>query len=45
MPVHGASHGKQQSGVGSEIPLGQGVIGIAAREGTAIRISHMTAEF
>lgn len=40
-----ASHGYEQSGVGSEIPLGQGVIGVAAREGTAIRISHMTAEY
>ena len=40
-----ASQGYEQSGVGSEIPLGQGVIGVAAREGTAIRISHMTAEY
>lgn len=40
-----ASHGYEQSGVGSEIALGQGVIGVAAREGTAIRISHMTAEY
>ncbi len=40
-----ASHGYEQSGVGWEIPLGQGVIGVAAREGTAIRISHMTAEY
>ncbi|WP_342115351.1 GAF domain-containing protein [Pseudoduganella sp. OTU4001] len=40
-----ASHGYEQSGVGSEIPLGQGVIGVAAREGTPIRISHMTAEY
>jgi adenylate cyclase len=40
-----ASHGYAQSGVGSEIPLGQGVIGVAAREGTPIRISHMTAEY
>ena len=40
-----ASRGYPQSGVGSEIQLGQGVIGVAAREGTPIRISHMTAEY
>jgi adenylate cyclase len=40
-----ASHGYAQSGVGSEIPLGQGVIGVAAREGTPIRIGHMTSEY
>ena len=37
-----ASHGYAQSGVGSEIRLGQGVIGVAAREATPVRISHMT---
>ena len=40
-----ASHGYACSGVGSEIPLGQGVIGVAARERTPVRISHMTAEY
>lgn len=40
-----ASLGYEVSGVGSEIPLGQGVIGVAARERTPIRISHMTAEY
>ncbi len=40
-----ASHGYERSGVGSEIPIGQGVIGVAAREQTAIRITHMTAEY
>jgi adenylate cyclase len=40
-----ASHGYECSGVGSEIPLGQGVIGVAARERTPVRISHMTAEY
>lgn len=40
-----ASRGYTTSGVGSEIPLGQGVIGAAARERTPIRISHMTAEY
>jgi adenylate cyclase len=37
-----ASHGYPQSGVGSEIELGRGVIGMAAREGTPVRITHMT---
>ena len=37
-----ASFGYARSGVGSEIRLGQGVIGVAAREGTPVRISHMT---
>jgi hypothetical protein len=40
-----ASHGYTASGVGSEIPLGQGVIGVAARENTPIRISHATNEY
>jgi len=40
-----ASRGYEPSGVGSEIPLGQGVIGVAARERTPIRIGHMTAEY
>lgn len=39
-----ASHGYAQSGVGSEIALGEGVIGVAARERTPIRISHMTSD-
>ncbi|RZI42725.1 GAF domain-containing protein [Herbaspirillum sp. HC18] len=40
-----ASLGYEASGAGSEIPLGQGVIGVAARERTPIRIGHMTAEY
>ena len=40
-----ASRGYPASGVGSEIPLGQGVIGVAAKQRTPIRISHMTAEY
>ncbi|HTJ96862.1 MAG TPA: GAF domain-containing protein [Rhodocyclaceae bacterium] len=40
-----ASSGYAESGIGSEIPLGAGVIGVAARERTAIRISHMNAEY
>lgn len=37
-----ASSGYATSGVGSEIGLGQGVIGVAARERTPVRIGHMT---
>lgn len=40
-----ASRGYEASGIGSEIPLGQGVIGVAARERTPIRVGHMTAEY
>lgn len=40
-----ASRGYETSGVGSEIPLGHGVIGVAALERTAIRIGHMNAEY
>jgi adenylate cyclase len=40
-----ASRGYEASGVGSEIPFGQGVIGVAARECTPIRIAHATSEF
>jgi adenylate cyclase len=40
-----ASRGYPQSGIGSEIALGCGVIGVAAREHTPIRIGHMTAEY
>ena len=36
-----ASHGYVRSGVGSEIALGQGVIGMAAQACTPVRISHM----
>lgn len=37
-----ASRGYPRSGVGSELRLGQGVIGVAAREGTPVRIGHVT---
>lgn len=40
-----ASRGYEASGIGSEIPLGKGVIGVAAREKTPIRIGHMNAEY
>jgi hypothetical protein len=40
-----ASTGYADSGVGSEIPLGEGVIGVAARERTPIRIGHATSEY
>ncbi|WP_042425499.1 GAF domain-containing protein [Comamonas granuli] len=36
-----ASCGYATSGVGSEIALGHGVIGVAARENTPVRINHM----
>lgn len=37
-----ASSGYATSGVGSEVRVGQGVIGVAARERTPVRIGHMT---
>jgi hypothetical protein len=40
-----ASRGYSSSGVGSEIAIGCGVIGVCAREKTPIRIMHMTAEY
>lgn len=40
-----ASKGYDASGIGSEIALGDGVIGVAARERTPIRIGHFAAEY
>lgn len=39
------SRGYAESGVGSEIPLGRGIVGLAAAERTPIRITHMAEEF
>ena len=39
-----ASRGYAASGIGSEVALGQGVIGVAARERVPIRIAHMTSD-
>lgn len=40
-----ASVGYPTSGVGSEISVGHGVIGVAARERSPIRIGNMTADY
>lgn len=40
-----ASRGYPDSGVGSEIPLGHGVVGVAARERTPIRIGYAQVEY
>lgn len=39
-----ASAGYDNSGVGSEIRFGDGVIGVAAAEGVPIRITHLTSD-
>jgi len=40
-----ASRGYQRSGIGSEIAFGDGVIGVAARARTPIRLTHAAAEY
>ncbi|PKO36368.1 MAG: GAF domain-containing protein [Betaproteobacteria bacterium HGW-Betaproteobacteria-6] len=40
-----ASRGYPESGIGSEIPVGAGVIGICARERTPIRIGFANSEY
>jgi len=40
-----ASRGYARSGAGAEIALGDGVIGVAARMATPIRINHATLEY
>jgi hypothetical protein len=40
-----ASTGYARSGVGSELAMGQGVVGVAARERVPIRIGHMSADY
>jgi len=40
-----ASLGYARSGIGSEIALGRGVIGVAAQEGIPIRIGHMSSDY
>ncbi|MDP3265055.1 MAG: GAF domain-containing protein [Tabrizicola sp.] len=40
-----ATWGYAVSGIGSEVRLGDGVIGVAARERVAIRIDHMSTDY
>jgi adenylate cyclase len=39
-----ASHGFEPSGVGSEVPIGEGMLGVAAERHAAVRTTNMTRE-
>jgi len=40
----GASYGFEPSGVGSEVPIGEGMLGVAAERHTAVRTTSITRE-
>jgi adenylate cyclase len=40
----GASHGFEPSGVGSEVPIGKGMLGVAAQRRAAVRTANITSE-
>jgi adenylate cyclase len=40
----GASHGFEPSGVGSEVPIGEGMFGVAAQRRVAVRTTTMTRD-
>lgn len=40
-----ATWGYPSAGIGAEVRIGQGVIGVAARERVSIRIDHMSSEY
>ncbi len=40
-----ASRGYEVSGVGSEIAMGDGIVGVCARERTPIRLTHTTSDY
>src|SRR5215469_3761664 len=40
----GASHGFEPSGVGSEVPIGEGMLGVAAERHASVRTTNLTRE-